>query len=108
MTLSKTLQEIREIEIDCPGDVFASRLLKFSNSCFVYFFLISQIQVTNQLLFPLLLLYSKSNGFWVSMLKFCGVFWHMLFGDAILDLRMRKVIADEHGIDPTGTLDHVL
>ena len=25
MTLSKTLQEIREIEIDCPGDVFASR-----------------------------------------------------------------------------------
>ena len=42
------------------------------------------------------------------MLNFWGVFWHMLFGDAILDLRMPKVIADEHGIDPTGTLDHVL
>ncbi len=25
MTVSKTLQEIREIEIDCPGDVFVSR-----------------------------------------------------------------------------------
>ena len=62
MTLSKTLQEIREIEIDCPGDVFASRLLKFSNSCFVYFFLLSHIQVTNQLLFPCFGMWEESFG----------------------------------------------